>query len=84
MATYEFDPSDDSSSTSDEDQSDESSEIADDLKKIQLSDDEKIIQMYETVLNHSGNWERAKTTHIVCKIAGEDSPIKITNDPKGA
>lgn len=51
---------------------------------IPYSDDEKIIQMYETVLNHSGNWERAKTTHIVCKIAGEDSPIKITNDPKGA
>lgn len=40
--------------------------------------------MYETVLNHSGNWKRAKTTHIVCKIAGEDSPIKLTNDPKGA
>lgn len=40
--------------------------------------------MYETVLNHSRKWERAMTTHIVCKIAGEDSPIKITNDPKGA
>lgn len=39
--------------------------------------------MYETVLNHNGTWEMAKTTYLVCKINGEH-PMIITNDRKGA
>lgn len=47
--------------------------------------DERITHMYETVLNHTypGKWEKAKTTHLVCKIDGDDTPIIIKNDPKG-
>lgn len=47
--------------------------------------DERITHMYETVLNHTypGKWKKAKTTHLVCKIDGDDTPIIIKNDPKG-
>lgn len=40
--------------------------------------------MFETVLDHHGNWETAKITFLVCKIDGDDTPIIKTNDPKGA
>lgn len=42
--------------------------------------------MYETVLDHGipGKWNRAKTTHLVHKIDGIDTPIIITNVRKGA
>lgn len=42
-----------------------------------------IKHMFETVLDHEGNWDNAKTTHLVCKIEGDDVPIVKTNDPKG-
>lgn len=43
------------------------------------TDDQKIEHMFETVLNHEGNWDNAKTTHLVCKIEGDDVPIVKTN-----
>lgn len=43
------------------------------------TDDQKIEHMYETVLNHTGDWARARTTHLVCKIEGDDVPIVKTN-----
>lgn len=43
------------------------------------TDDQKIEDMYETVLNHAGDWARARTTHLVCKIEGDDVPIVKTN-----
>lgn len=48
------------------------------------TDDQKIKQMYETVLDHVGGWDKAKQTHLVCKIEGDDVPIIKTNDPKSA
>lgn len=44
--------------------------------------DQMIKEMFETVLNHAGDWASAKTTHLVCKIEGDDVPIVKTNDPK--
>lgn len=46
--------------------------------------DERITHMYETVLNHTcpGKWKKASTTHLVCKIDGDDTPIIIQNEPK--
>lgn len=43
------------------------------------TNDQKIKDMYETVLNHAGDWARARTTHLVCKIEGDDVPIVKTN-----
>lgn len=43
------------------------------------TEDELIKDMYETVLNHNGDWKKAKTTHLVCKIYGDNAPIIITN-----
>lgn len=43
------------------------------------TDDQKIEHMYETVLDHAGDWARARTTHLVCKIEGDDVPIVKTN-----
>lgn len=43
------------------------------------TDDQKIEHMFETVLNHKGDWDKAKTTHLVCKIEGDDVPIVKTN-----
>lgn len=43
------------------------------------TNDQKIEDMYETVLNHAGDWARARTTHLVCKIEGDDVPIVKTN-----
>lgn len=43
------------------------------------TDDQKIEDMYETVLNHAGDWARARTTHLACKIEGDDVPIVKTN-----
>lgn len=40
-----------------------------------------IEHMFETVLNHEGNWDNAKTTHLVCNIEGDDVPIVKTNVP---
>lgn len=48
------------------------------------TDDQKIEHMYETVLNHAGDWARARTTHLVCKIEGDNVPIVKTNDPWSA
>lgn len=46
------------------------------------TDDQKIEHMFETVLNHKGDWDKAKTTHLVCKIEGDDVPIVKTNIPR--
>lgn len=46
------------------------------------TDDQEIEHMYETVLDHKGGWAIARTTHLVCKIEGEDVPIVKTNLPK--
>lgn len=46
------------------------------------TNDQKIEHMYETVLDHAGNWARARTTHLVCKIEGDDVPIVKTNLPR--
>lgn len=43
------------------------------------TDDQKIEQMYESVLDHKEGWAKAKKTHLVCKIEGNDDPIVITN-----
>lgn len=43
------------------------------------TDDQKIEHIYETVLDHAGDWARARTTHLVCKIEGDDVPIVKTN-----
>lgn len=43
------------------------------------TNDQKIEHMYETVLDHAGDWARARTTHLVCKIEGDDVPIVKTN-----
>lgn len=43
------------------------------------TDDQKIEHIYETVLDHAGDWARARTTHLVCKIEGDDVPIAKTN-----
>lgn len=45
------------------------------------TNDQKIEHMYETVLDHKEGWARAKTTHLVCKIEGDDVPIVKTNLP---
>lgn len=82
MATYSSDQSDDSSDTSDEDQSDRSSDIALDLERIHVSDDEEeIIKMYQTVLHHITGWTCAKTTYLFYKIHGENTLVKKTNIP---
>lgn len=44
--------------------------------------DQKIEHMYETVLDHEGDWAKAKTTYLVCKIEGVDAPIVKTNVPR--
>lgn len=43
------------------------------------TDDQKIEHMFETVLNHKGDWDKAKSTHLVCKIEGDGVPIVKTN-----
>lgn len=43
--------------------------------------DQKIEHMFETVLNHKGDWDKAKKTHLVCKIEGDGVPIVKTNLP---
>lgn len=43
------------------------------------TNDQKIEHIYETVLDHAGDWARARTTHLVCKIEGDDVPIVKTN-----
>lgn len=43
------------------------------------TDDQKIEQMSEAVLDHKEGWAKAKKTHLVCKIEGNDDPIVITN-----
>lgn len=43
------------------------------------TDDQEIEHMYKTVLDHEGGWDKAKTTHLVCKIEGDDVPIVKTN-----
>lgn len=45
------------------------------------TDNQKIEHMFETVLNHNGDWDKAKKTHLVCKIEGDGVPIVKTNLP---
>lgn len=46
------------------------------------TNDQKIEHMYETVLDHEGGWALARTTHLVCKIEGDDVLIVKTNLPR--
>lgn len=38
--------------------------------------------MYETVLDHKGDFRKVMQVHLFCMIDGDDRPIYITNEPK--
>lgn len=44
--------------------------------------DEKVKHMYETVLNHKGDFKRAMQVHLFCITSDEEEPICVTNTPK--
>lgn len=44
--------------------------------------DEIVKHMYETVLNHKGDFKRAMEVHLFCITSDEEEPICVTNSPK--
>lgn len=44
--------------------------------------DNMVEHIYETVLDHQGDFRKAMQVHLFCMIDGDDRPIYITNEPK--
>lgn len=63
-------------------ESSESASMLEDESGMKGENDEMVKHMYETVLNHKGDFKRAMKVHLFCITSDEEEPICVTNSPK--